>query len=49
LLKQFDNFLFFFVSVDGTMIRVQIPHNLPQEEGQELYLFLNPQKCMILF
>jgi iron(III) transport system ATP-binding protein len=43
------NFLYFFVSVDGTMIRVQIPHPMPQEEGQELYLFLNPQKCMILF
>ncbi|MBW1835513.1 MAG: ABC transporter ATP-binding protein [Deltaproteobacteria bacterium] len=42
------NFLYFFVSVDGQMIRVQAPHNLPQEEGQELYLFLNPQKCMIL-
>jgi len=43
------NFLYFFVSVDDTMIRVQIPHNMPQEEGQELYLFLNPEKCIILF
>jgi len=43
------NFLYFFVSIDGTMIRVQVPHHVPQEEGQELYLFLNPQKCMILF
>jgi iron(III) transport system ATP-binding protein len=42
------NFLYFFVSVDGTMVRVQVPHHLPQEEGQELYLFLNPEKCMIL-
>jgi iron(III) transport system ATP-binding protein len=42
------NFLYFFVSVNGTMIRVQVPHHLPQEEGQELYLFLNPQKCVIL-
>jgi iron(III) transport system ATP-binding protein len=42
------NFLYFFVSVDGTMIRVQVPHHLPQEEGQELYLFLNPEKCMTL-
>jgi hypothetical protein len=42
------NFLFFFVRVDDTMIRVQAAHNLPQEEGQELYIFLNPQKCMIL-
>ncbi|MBW2077948.1 MAG: ABC transporter ATP-binding protein [Deltaproteobacteria bacterium] len=43
------NFLYFFVNVDGTEIRVQIPHHMPQEEGQELYLFLNPEKCMILF
>jgi iron(III) transport system ATP-binding protein len=42
------NFLFFFVSVNDTMIRVQAPHDLPQEEGQELYLFLDPKKCMIL-
>jgi iron(III) transport system ATP-binding protein len=43
------NFLYFFVSVGGTLIRVQASHHLPQEEGQELYLFLDPQKCMILF
>ena len=43
------NFLYFFVSINETMIRVQVPHHLPQEEGQELYLFFNPQKCMILF
>jgi iron(III) transport system ATP-binding protein len=42
------NFLFFFVSVNGTMIRVQVPHHLPQEEGQELYLCLNPDKCVLL-
>jgi iron(III) transport system ATP-binding protein len=43
------NLLYFFVNVDGTMIRVQVPYQVPQEEGQELYVFLNPQKCMILF
>jgi len=43
------NFLYFFVNVNGNMIRVQVPHHMPQEEGQELYLFLNPQKCVILF
>jgi iron(III) transport system ATP-binding protein len=43
------NFLFFFIDIGGTMIRVQVPHHLSHEEGQELYLFLNPQKCMILF
>jgi hypothetical protein len=34
--------------MNDTMIRVQVAHHLPQEEGQEPYLFLNPQKCMIL-
>jgi iron(III) transport system ATP-binding protein len=43
------NFLYFFVNVNETMLRVQVPHYLPQEEGEKLYLFLNPQKCMILF
>jgi iron(III) transport system ATP-binding protein len=42
------NFLYFFISVNNTMIRVQVPHHLPQEEGQDLYLYLNPQKCMLL-
>ena len=42
------NFLYFFVSVNGNMVRVQAPHNVPREEGEEIYLFLNPQKCMIL-
>ncbi|MGD8272524.1 MAG: ABC transporter ATP-binding protein [Desulfobacterales bacterium] len=42
------NFLFFFVSVNDTMIRVQAPHHLPQDEGQDVFLYLNPQKCMIL-
>jgi len=43
------NFLFFFVSVGGTMIRAQVPHYVPQKEGQEVFLSLNPQKCVILF
>jgi hypothetical protein len=30
------------------MIRVQAPHHLPQDEGQDVFLYLNPQKCMIL-
>jgi ABC-type sugar transport system ATPase subunit len=42
------NLLYFFVSVNNTMIRVQAPHHLQQKEGQELYLFLDPQKCTIL-
>jgi iron(III) transport system ATP-binding protein len=43
------NFLYFFVSVNGSMIRVQVPHDVRQEEGQEVYVLLDPQKCMILF
>ncbi|MEA3360577.1 MAG: ABC transporter ATP-binding protein [Thermodesulfobacteriota bacterium] len=43
------NFLYFFINVHETMIRVQVPHYMPQEEGQDLYLFINPQKCMTLF
>jgi len=43
------NFLYLFVSVNGTKVRVQISHYLPQEEGQEIYLYLNPQKCKLLF
>jgi len=42
------NFLFLFVEVNGTPIRVQVPHHMPQQEGQELYLSLNPQKSVIL-
>ena len=42
------NFLYFFVNVNDTMIRVQVPHHLPQEEGQDIFLYLNPQKCVLL-
>ena len=42
------NFLYFFVNVDGHMIRAQVSHTLPYEEGQEVFLFLNPEKCMLL-
>lgn len=43
------NFLYFFVKVKDTMIRVQVQHHLPYQEGQELFLFLDPQKCTLLF
>jgi iron(III) transport system ATP-binding protein len=43
------NFFYFFVKVDGTMIQAQVPHPLPQREGEEIYLFLEPDKCMILY
>jgi len=42
------NFLYFFVNLNGITIQAQVPHHLPQDEGQEVHLFLNPEKCMIL-
>ncbi len=42
------NFLYLFVNINSTMIRVQAPYDVTQKEGEELYLFLNPEKCMIL-
>ncbi len=42
------NFLYLFVNINSTMIRVQAPYDIMQKEGEELYLFLNPEKCMIL-
>jgi iron(III) transport system ATP-binding protein len=42
------NFLYFFVKVGDTLIRVQVPHHLPMEEGDTLYLVMNPQKCVLL-
>ena len=43
------NFLYFFVEVNGTTIQAQVPHYLPEEEGQEIHLYLDPEKCMVLF
>ncbi|MBN1829416.1 MAG: ABC transporter ATP-binding protein [Deltaproteobacteria bacterium] len=42
------NFLFFFVTVNGHTIRVQVAHYIPLEEGADIYISLNPQKCMVL-
>jgi iron(III) transport system ATP-binding protein len=42
------NFLYFFVNVNDHLVRVQVPHNLPQQEGQAVYLLLNPGKCVVL-
>jgi iron(III) transport system ATP-binding protein len=42
------NFLYFFVNVDSTMIRVQAPYDMTQKEGEELFLFLDPEKCVLL-
>jgi len=42
------NFLYFFVNVGDAMIRVQVAHHLPMEEGDSLYLAPNPQKSILL-
>lgn len=42
------NFLYLFANVGDTQIRVQVSHNVSQEEGEEIYLFLDPRKCMLL-
>lgn len=42
------NFLYLFVNINDHMIRVQAPHHLQHKEGQEVYLFINPEKCVIL-
>jgi ABC-type Fe3+/spermidine/putrescine transport system ATPase subunit len=42
------NFLYFFVNVDSTMIRVQAPYDMKQKEGDDLFLFLNPERCIAL-
>jgi iron(III) transport system ATP-binding protein len=42
------NFLYFFVNVDSAMIRVQAPYDMKQKEGEELFLFLNPERCIAL-
>ncbi|MFQ3621344.1 MAG: ABC transporter ATP-binding protein [Spirochaetales bacterium] len=42
------NFLYIFVNIDNTLLRVQVPYNLPQKEGEEVTLFLNPEQCVIL-
>jgi len=42
------NFMVLFVDLDGTEIRVQVSHHLPQKEGDTVFLYLNPEKCVIL-
>jgi iron(III) transport system ATP-binding protein len=42
------NFIYFFVEVKDTQLRVQVPYQLPREEGDEIELLLNPQRCMVL-
>jgi iron(III) transport system ATP-binding protein len=42
------NFLYLFVNIDGSMIRVQTPYYITQKEGEAIFLFLNPDKCIAL-
>ena len=42
------NFLVLFVRVKDTVLRVQVPHDIPQEEGDTVLLLLVPEKCMVL-
>lgn len=42
------NFLYFFVNVNSTTIRVQTPYDVKQKEGEELLLYLAPEKCVAL-
>jgi iron(III) transport system ATP-binding protein len=42
------NFLFLFIKINDTVIRVQAPHLLSLEEGKEINFSINPEKCMVL-
>ena len=42
------NFLYFFVKVGDALIRVQVSHQLPMEEGERIFLVFNPQKSILL-
>lgn len=42
------NFLYLFINVDSTLIRAQASYNVTAKEGEEIYLFLSPEKCLIL-
>lgn len=42
------NFLYLFINVDSTFIRAQASYNVTAKEGEEIFLFLNPEKCLIL-
>jgi len=42
------NFLTLFINLDGSMIRAQVPHHLPLQEGAEIAVHLDPQKCTVL-
>jgi iron(III) transport system ATP-binding protein len=42
------NFLYYFININDIMIRAQVSHHVTREEGDEIYFYLNPDKCLIL-
>lgn len=40
--------LYLFISVGGTQLRAQCHPRLQVEEGQEVYVYLDPERCVIL-
>jgi len=42
------NLLFYFIRLQETLLRVQASHTNRHEDGQAVYLRLNPEKCIIL-
>lgn len=42
------NFLYLFINVDSTLLRAQATYSVTAKEGEEIFLFLNPEKCLIL-
>ncbi|MBW1954631.1 MAG: ABC transporter ATP-binding protein [Deltaproteobacteria bacterium] len=42
------NIMVLFVDMGDTEVRVQAPYHVAQEEGDSVFLYLNPEKCVIL-
>jgi len=42
------NILYLFVNIQNTLMRIQASYNIKQREGEDLFVFLNPEKCIIL-
>jgi len=42
------SFLFSSISLDNTMVWLHMFHHMLDEKGDEIHLFLNPEKCMVL-
>jgi len=42
------NLLYFFININGAMLRVQVSPTMKQKEGEEVFIYFNPEKCIIL-